>query len=166
MPRPERIQNQNMQSPQGNQNSQLGIPVERPGMAPSMGIKDDIRALNSSVLLVTQKIKFLVRNEKILGRNLVVINKKIKSVEDKIISPQAKESESASSEELEQLKMRINSLEGELQDLRSRAATKEEVKEVKFVVDSINPLEFATLSQVKDMIEKIVDKKMGKTEKK
>ena len=36
----------------------------------------DIKALNSSVLLLSQKMNYLVRNEKILGRNFIILNKK------------------------------------------------------------------------------------------
>jgi hypothetical protein len=46
--------------------------------------------------------------------------------------------------------------------MQSRIATKEEVKEVKFVIDSINPLEFATLSQVRDLIDKKMKEKTSK----
>ena len=43
----------------------------------------DIKALNSSVLLLSQKMNYLVRNEKILGRNFIILNKKLKAVENK-----------------------------------------------------------------------------------
>src|SRR3989344_3140461 len=45
-------------------------------------VNGDITALNSSILLLSQKMKFLIRNEKILGRNLIVVNKKLKDVQD------------------------------------------------------------------------------------
>ena len=32
--------------------------------------------------------------------------------------------------------------------------TKEELQELKYIIDSINPLEFVTIAQVRDMIEK------------
>ena len=41
----------------------------------------DVKALNSAVLVITQKIKYLVRNEKILGRNLIVLNKRIRDMQ-------------------------------------------------------------------------------------
>lgn len=128
------------------------------GGAPVGNIREDIRALNSSILLITQKMKYLVRNEKILGRNLIVLNKKIKSLEEKVISGPSQEEQSAvSSAEIDKLLARIENLENENSDLRSRMASKEDFKEIKFVVDSINPLEFASLSQVRELIDKRVD---------
>jgi len=126
----------------------------------SGGIGADIRALNSSILLMTQKIKYIVRNEKILGRNLIVLNKKIKTLDEKVVlGPQGGASE-VDSEQVSSLKQKIDLLEAQIDDLQSRLATKEDVKELKFVIDSINPLEFATLDQVRDMIEKSKGKKV------
>ena len=124
------------------------------------GIGADIRALNSSILLMTQKIKYIVRNEKILGRNLIVLNKKIKTLDEKItLNPQGKGSD-VDSEEVNSLKQQVSMLQAQVEDLGSRLATKEEIKELKYVIDSINPLEFTTLSQVKEMIDKSKDKKV------
>lgn len=103
---------------------------------------------------MTQKIKYIVRNEKILGRNLIVLNKKIKGLDEKInLNPQGQSSET-NSDEVSSLKRQIELLGAQVDDLQSRLATKEDVKELKYVIDSINPLEFATLNQVKDMIDK------------
>ena len=136
----------------------MRAPPKGGGGAPVGNIREDIRALNSSILLITQKMKYLVRNEKILGRNLIVLNKKIKGLEEKALAgADANEQSSASKEEFEKLANRIEALESENSDLRSRMASKEEFKEIKFVVDSINPLEFANLSQVRELIDKRVD---------
>jgi len=171
MPRPERITQQTAQGytqpPQNyNQPPQRPAPVQQ--QAPIQGtpmqgggVREDIRALNSSILLVTQKMKFLVRNEKILGRNLVVLNKKIKNLEDKLnLTPQSQSSSSSvSSEEIDSLKQKIALLEAQIEDMRSRTATTESLKELKYVIDSINPLEFATLSQVRELIDKRLKEK-------
>jgi hypothetical protein len=45
-------------------------------------------------------------------------------------------------------------LEAQISDMQSRMVSQEEFKELRYIIDSINPLEFATLSQVKDLIEK------------
>lgn len=129
-----------------------GAPVQRGGIA------EDIRALNSSILLITQKIKYVVRNEKILGRNLIVLNKKIKNLEERINSPKEEKSGGADSAEVEQLKKKIEVLEALVSDMQASSVSKSELKELKYVIDSINPLEFTTISQVKDMIEKSKEK--------
>lgn len=128
------------------------------------GIASDIRALNSSILLMTQKIKYVVRNEKILGRNLIVLNKKIKTIEEKMalaVSPD--EVASASGEEVKALSQKVALLEAQIEDLQTRAALKDELKELKYVINSINPLEFATLSQVRDLIDKRLEEKLKKS---
>lgn len=161
MPRPERAMRQQQQA--AARGMQGMAPPSGAGPMPAGSIRDDIRALNSSILLITQKMKYLVRNEKILGRNLIVLNKKIKSLSDRIVENQGQGQQGAvSSDELNALGEKISALEMALEDFRSRAATKEEVKELKFVIDSINPLEFATLSQVRDLI----DKRMEELKKK
>jgi hypothetical protein len=43
--------------------------------------------------------------------------------------------------------------------MRSRTATVEQVKELKYVIDSINPLEFSTLTQVRELIDKKIKEK-------
>jgi hypothetical protein len=118
------------------------------------GVREDIRALNSSILLMTQKIKYIVRNEKILGRNLIVLNKKLKQIEEKAAAPKEASEGGASSAELVELKKKVDLMEAQLDDFSQRMVTKEDLAELKYIIDSINPLEFTTLSQVKDMIEK------------
>ena len=156
MPRPDRSNQQ--QGSSSNVSMQQQSPIQ--GVPVQGGIREDIRALNSSILLVTQKIKYLVRNEKILGRNLVVLNKKIRSIEEKFVnSPQVSQSGGANAEEVEALKQKVALLEAQLEDMRSRTASNESLKELKYVIDSINPLEFATLSQVRDLIDKRMKEK-------
>ena len=156
MPRPDRSNQQQGSSsvaPMQQQSQIQGVPIQG-------GIREDIRALNSSILLITQKIKYLVRNEKILGRNLVVLNKKIRSIEEKFVnSPQTAQSGGANIEEVEALRQKVALLEAQLEDMRSRTASSESLKELKYVIDSINPLEFATLSQVRELIDKKLKEK-------
>ena len=147
MPRPDRT------APQGQAQAQQGG-----GMSVG-GVREDIRALNSSILLMAQKMKYLVRNEKILGRNLIVLNKKIKALEDKLVNPQGMPlagggGAGVSSEEVVALTQKVSLLEAQLSDYKSMTATKEELKELKYVIDSINPLEFTTLTQVRELIDK------------
>ena len=122
--------------------------------APAGGVRTDIRALNSSILLITQKIKYVVRNEKILGRNLIVLNKKLKRLEEKVVSPKEVAGSGASGAEVIDLQKKVEMLEAQLSDLQSKMVNKEDLGELKFIIDSINPLEFVTIKQVKDIIEK------------
>ena len=144
----------------------MGRPDRVRGASPSQiqqvrpsggGVMEDIRALNSSILLITQKIKYIVRNEKILGRNLIVLNKKIKTLEEKIVSPLGVDGTAptgADSALIIAMQKKLELLEAIVSDLSANMVTKSELKELRYVIDAINPLEYATLSQVKDMIDK------------
>ena len=127
-----------------------GTPLQMQGG----GVMGDIRALNSSILLITQKIKYVVRNEKILGRNLIVLNKKIKNLEERINSPVKEKENFSASEDVDKLKKKIEMLEAQISELQTSTVSKSDLKELKYVIDTINPLEFTTISQVKDMINK------------
>jgi vacuolar-type H+-ATPase subunit I/STV1 len=128
--------------------------IQAQNNAPVGGVREDIRALNSSILLMTQKIKYVVRNEKILGRNLIVLNKKIKTMEEKANMPKDLGGEGVNSEDIVTLKKKLEMMQAQLDDISQRMVSKEELQELKYIIDSINPLEFATLSQVKEMIER------------
>ena len=131
------------------------------------GIREDIRSLSSSILIITQKMKYLVRNEKILGRNLIVLNKKIKTLEEKLSTGGfgsgigfGGEETQALLAKLEENNRKIAELEAQIAQLRESAASQEQLQELKYVIDSINPLEFATVAQVKEMVEnKLKEKK-------
>ncbi len=129
-------------------------------------MQDDIRSLNSSILIITEKMKYLVRNEKILGRNLIVLHKKIKALEERwgvaqagtgagfgagAISGGGAESQQLALA-LEEISRQVAEMQAELQSLRENMASKEELKEMHYVVESINPLQFVTLEQVKEML--------------
>ncbi len=121
-------------------------------------LREDVRSLNSSILIITQKMKYVVRNEKILGRNLIVLNKKLRGLEERIATGQVPGG-GAGGQQMQDLEQRLHEssqrvaeLEATLQQLSESAASKEELQEMHYVVDSINPLQFVTLEQVKDLL--------------
>ena len=121
-------------------------------------ITGDVKALNSSILVISQKIKYVVRNEKILGRNLLVLNKKIKSLQTPVsgggdadfsaIQPELAEINRKLSENAEA----IAGLQSEVQNIRENYAKSGDVAEIKYVIDTINPLEFVSVKDVKELI--------------
>jgi len=138
-------------------------------------LQEDVRSLNSSILIITQKMKYVVRNEKILGRNLIVLNKKLKALDERVSSGQVGVASGEASdqqvqglfEKLEESNQKIARLEARLQELSDNAASKEELHEMHYVVDSINPLQFVTLEQAKKLVAgKRVKPKKAKRKKK
>jgi len=127
-------------------------------------INSDIKALNSSILVISQKIKYLVRNEKILGRNLLVLNKKVKAIQESRqhgsadlsgIQPELEEI----SRKLSENAGAIEELHSELEYIKENYAKAEEVSEIKFVIGSINPMEFVSINDVNEIVAKAMKKK-------
>ena len=135
----------------------------------------DIKALNSSVLLLSQKMNYLVRNEKILGRNFIILNKKLKAVEQKKpsasglssvsgeMSMELKDALDELQEKVRQNEFMLNEVKTDLSKLNEKYAKFEDLKELKYIVEAINPLEFVTLDQVKDLVSN--QKTVSKSEK-
>ena len=132
-------------------------------------INSDIRALNSSILILSQKLKYIVRNEKILGRNILVLNKKLRDSE-----MGGGRGSGLSSEELASLRNEIaslsntvskqseaiNEMQVAVQQIKDTFAKAEDVQEMKYVVDTIKPLEFVTRKDVMQLVGEEHEKKL------
>lgn len=130
-------------------------------------IAQDIRALNSSILLISQKLQYLVRNEKILGRNLLVLNKKIKDLESGGSGRAAGEGEAGAipsnvSEQLERLNAQLLELQNSIEEIKRSYVKAEDFKEVKYIVDTISPTEFVTREEIEKMLGSAPEKKKKK----
>ena len=110
-------------------------------------VRQDIHTLDSKISLIAQKLKTIEQNEEIIGRTIVAHNEKIRELDEKGSSglPNQDVVQSASSaSDLSQLKK-------DVEDLRK------EVSEMRYVINSINPLEYATIDQVKDLFKEKKD---------
>lgn len=119
----------------------------------------DIKALNSSVLLIGQKMQYLVRNEKILGRNLIVLSKRLKEMEISGIPgasaagvPAGLSGQLADfSSRLEAHAKRLLDLQNAVEELKEKTVLREEFSELKYVIDAVNPLEYVTQKQLAEL---------------
>ena len=138
-------------------------PQQGPAQIPKgdylMAMNRDLRAVNASVLVITQKIKYLIRNEKILGRNLIVINKRVRDIQQQMgnteaagINDQVRAAISDLSGQVSAISQRLVEIEAKREDVSKRSAKEDELREIKYVVDTINPLNFVTIDQAKQMI--------------
>ena len=148
---------------QPSQNGQMKPPTAFGKM------NDDMRAITSSILVISQKINHLARNEKILGRNHLILNKKIKELSDGSqhgaqadLGPIQSEIAQINRRLSEQLE-KIVRLESELDNVKQNYAKAEQVAEMKYIVDSINPLEFASLKNVESVVEQHMKKKKSES---
>lgn len=137
-----------------------------PSMAPKggdylMSMNRDLKALSAAVMVITQKIKYLVRNEKILGRNLIVINKRVRDLQQQVSQSQnqgVNDSVRAALDDLTRqvsaISQRLVELEAKVEDVSRSSAKSEDVREIKYVVDTLNPLHFITVEQAQQMMDK------------
>ena len=146
-----------------NQNSQGSSSSQSGGYLQS--INRDLKALNASILVITQKIKYLVRNEKILGRNLIVVNKKVRDLQSRMSITEnqgiSEETRTAIAELIKQvssLNHQLVEMQTKLLDVQQGSAKTEDVKEIKYVVDNFNPLHLVTREQVEKLIEEKLKK--------
>lgn len=93
----------------------------------------DFQVLDSKINLMAQKISNMEKNEEIMGRTLIALNQKIKELESRAPGSGGKT--------------------GASENLDAKYATKQEVQELKFILDDLNPLEYATIDQVKELLE-------------
>jgi hypothetical protein len=126
-----------------------------------MSMNRDLKALSAAVMVITQKIKYLVRNEKILGRNLIVINKRVRDLQAQVSQSQnqgVNDSVRAALDDLTHqvgaISQRLVELEAKVDDVSRSSAKNEDVREIKYVVDTLNPLHFITVEQAQQMINK------------
>lgn len=92
----------------------------------------ELRTLDAKLEVLGQKIRTIEKNEEVLGRTLLAVNSKLKKLEQGGVG-----GGKASSTE----------------DLDKRYALKSDLAEMRYVVDAINPLDYATISQVRDFID-------------
>ncbi|MCX8190455.1 MAG: hypothetical protein N3F05_04490 [Candidatus Diapherotrites archaeon] len=121
-----------------------------------MQIMEDVKALNSAVSLISQKMRHIARNEKILGRNIIVLNKKIKEIAESGANQAIPESLIKRIEDIEKnlddTNKKIEEINVVVAHLRKEFVSHGEFNELKQIVDAINPLELVTIDQVKEIV--------------
>jgi len=125
----------------------------------------EIKALNTTVMLLSQKMAYLVRNEKILSKNILILNEKINKLAE---GGSKSQGSSVDLEEIENINSKIvdlyekqktikqdmEYLKSNIDGLKDSFVTKEELQELKYIIDTINPLEFVTYQQLKELLKK------------
>ena len=113
----------------------------------------EIHALSSKMQVVAQRMKIIEKNEQIIGKTLISHNRALKELERRIgagaAGPVTSATEGVTSGDLETLKADI-------------AMLQEEIKELKYVIEQINPVAYVTVDEVSDL----VDERLGKAKSK
>ena len=97
--------------------------------------QSSIQILDSKINLIAQKLKTMEKNEEIMGRTLIALNNKMKALEERVQSGGPVRTGGAGS---------VSEAD--------KFATKQELQELKYILDNLNPLEFATIDQVKELL--------------
>ena len=124
-----------------------------------MRLMHDIRALDANVRVLAQQIRAIKKNERILARNLILLSKKVAELKET-----AGKSSSVDEEKMQQLMDMIMHTREDIAKLREdveylkrqlqHTLTNEDIAELKYIVETVNPLEFVTYRQVGELVEK------------
>src|SRR3989338_8625982 len=120
------------------------MPPQQPSQKPRdalMVIQSEIQTLDSKINLLQQQVKTMEKNQEIIGRTLIALNEKIEKVSKDVSFGRSGKRESIDS---------------------TKFATKQEIEEIKALLNTFNPLEYATIDQDKELLEETAKK----TEKK
>lgn len=130
-------------------------------------MREDIRAMNSAISILSEKMRHLTRNEKILGRNMIVLNKKLNELQERKatvteIPEELKAQIKELQKEIKKNSAKIEDVRSLLEHLKDEFVTKEQFKELKYLIDSINPLDYVTVEQLKELVDERIDEKLSK----
>ncbi len=124
-----------------------------------MRLMHDIRALDANVRVLRQQIAAIRKTERILARNLIQLNKKVAELRET-----TGKSSSVDEEKIRELMDMITRTREDLARLRedieylkrqvSHTLTSEDIAELKYIVETVNPLEFVTYKQVGELVER------------
>jgi len=127
--------------------------MTQPSSGNMKSVVTQINVLNSKMQLIIQQLKKLESNFGVISRTVISQNNLVKELEAKIDSLESGTSSSATpfSRGLESEKV--------IQEIEN---IKEELKEMKYVLDSVNPIAYVTIDEVSD----VVDQKLKEIKKK
>ena len=125
-------------------------------------LKNELQSLDSKIRIVAQRMRVIEKNEQIIGKTLVNHNKKLKELEMGGVSVQPAapapviEHEKVSPEltlQIEKLNSLVADLVKEINYNRELIDNmRQDVNEMKYILDTVNPMEYVTINQVKDLI--------------
>ncbi len=123
-----------------------------------MRLIHDVKTLDSNLRVVAQQLNQIKRNERILARNLIALNKKINELRESSGNGGVDPTKLQEMEDrLVRMREDIMKIQEDVEYLKQqlqRTLTSEDVAELKYIVETINPLEFVTYRQVGELVEK------------
>ncbi|RLB07096.1 MAG: hypothetical protein DRG27_06790 [Deltaproteobacteria bacterium] len=134
----------------------------------SIGLQElysEIRALDSKIRVIAQRMMVIEKNEQIIGKTLITHNKNIKKLmEEKGLKaePINKNLMDEIKKSNEELKTLFSSIERSVRDNTKRISELEaQIAEIKYVLDNINPVEYVKIDQLEELLDEKLKKLKG-----
>ncbi|MFH1780202.1 MAG: hypothetical protein ABH803_03615 [Candidatus Micrarchaeota archaeon] len=102
----------------------------------TVGTSDEVKTLDSKINLLAQRIATIEKNLEVVGRTMVALNDKIEKTS----------------------KLKLEEKGVDYAQLDKKFASREDFLEIKAIIEQINPLSFATINEVKELIEEKIEK--------
>jgi|GEM_PF-1396513 len=99
-------------------------------------LSSEMRTIDAKIEVVAQKIRTIEKNEEVIGRTLLNASARLKKVETGGGALAGGSRDGTSTE-----------------DMEKKFASKSDVAELRYVIDAINPLDFATITQVRELLD-------------
>lgn len=109
--------------------------------------------MDSKINLLAEKIKSIDRNEEVIGRTLVAMNDRVKKLEAGGVAGAAGAGGGGAAP------AEVKELREQVEKLAKSAVTREEFQQLRYVIETINPLEYATIDQVRELVRELLAKK-------
>ncbi|MBN1159646.1 MAG: hypothetical protein JXA43_00220 [Candidatus Diapherotrites archaeon] len=130
-------------------------------------LASQVSTISASLSVIEQKLTHIGRNEQILNKNIISLNNKMKEIEKKV--HEAGGGDGISPEMMEQINQVMQELRAQLDDMRaqleaissqgvSAGLSDDDIRKLKYIVETIDPLKFVTVDQV----ERIIDEKLSR----
>ncbi len=141
------------------------MPRHSPVPEQHSGIATTIHMLDSKLRLLAQRMKVIENNIQVIARTLVNHNKQIKELEQKVeggginkeeivrkvLSEVGSRAGPTGQPDLSGVEEDISALRDEIGRIKAK------LEEIEYQVNSINPMEYVTLDQLKDAIESKIE---------
>ena len=124
-------------------------------------IKVELHTLDSKISLIAQKIRMIEKNEEVIGRTIVMHNEKIHNIEVAAQGSSFGAAQATAAQPAAGASMPTGSAEDVALLKKHVKELREQVSEIKYTLDSINPLNFITITQAKQLIADEMTKRSG-----
>lgn len=132
-----------------------------------------LRAINSKMSVIAQRMRVIEKNEKSLAQTVIHNRKKVKKIRkdlDKLMEEGVSGGgvKELTGEEASSLKKEIKELRGDIDSFKGSAdkndknlkELEDKIDEMQYVVDTLNPLEYLNSEEIVELVEEKIEERM------